>query len=90
MMAGAAAAALRAGGGDELGSALETERRNFLAHFPALTFRAFDFGLAVKDDLFEIFPAVFAMIFKNWHDLLLPSIISAPRGENKGQKEARR
>jgi hypothetical protein len=85
-MAGTAAAALGTGGGDELGSALETEGRNLLAHLPALTLRTFDFGLTVKNDLLEIFLAFFAMIFKNWHRLLLCSIISAPGGENKRGK----
>jgi hypothetical protein len=85
-MAGTAAAALGTGGGHELGSALEAEGRDLLAYFSALTFRAFDFCLAVENDLLELFLAFFAMIFKNWHRLLLCSIISAPGGENKRGK----
>jgi hypothetical protein len=90
-MAGTAAAALGAGagGGDKLGSALETESRDLLAHFPALTFRTFYLGLGVENDLLEIILAIFAMIFKNWHNLLLYLIISAPPGENKGKKKRR-
>jgi hypothetical protein len=90
-MAGTAAAALGTGGGDELGSALETEGRNLLAHFPALTLRTFDFGLAVKNDLLEIFLAFFAMIFKNWHRLLLCSIAllyPLREGKTRGGKAA--
>jgi hypothetical protein len=89
-MAGTAAAALGTGGGDKFRSAFETERRDFLAHFPALTFRTFYLRLAVENDLFEIFPAIFTMIFKNWHGFLLCSIISAAGGENKRKKKGKR
>jgi hypothetical protein len=61
------AAAFGTGGGHKLGSTLEAERRNFLAYFPALTFRAFDLSPAVENDLLKFFLAIFAMIFKNWH-----------------------
>jgi len=67
VVAGTTAAALGTGGGHKLGSALKAERRNFLAYFPALTFRAFDLSLAVENDLLKLFVAIFAMIFKNWH-----------------------
>jgi hypothetical protein len=86
VVAGTAAAALGTGGGHELGSTLEAEGRDLLAYFPALTFRAFDFSLAVENDLLKLFLAIFAMIFKNWHKLLLFLIISAPGGEDKGEK----
>jgi hypothetical protein len=86
-MGGTAAAALGTGGGHELGSALEAERRNLLVYFSALTFRAFDLSLAVENDLLKLFLAIFAMIFKNWHKLLLSLIISAPRGEDKREKK---
>jgi hypothetical protein len=86
VVAGTAAAALGTGGGHEFGSTLEAESRNLLAYFPALTFRAFDLSLAVENDLLELFLAIFAMIFKNWHKLLLFLIISAPGGEDKGEK----
>jgi hypothetical protein len=87
VMAGTTAASLGTGGGHELGSALEAERRNLLAYFSALTFRAFDLSLAVENDLLELFPAIFAMIFKNWHKLLLSLIISGPGREHKGEKK---
>jgi hypothetical protein len=86
-MAGAAAAALGTGGGHKLGSAIEAEGRDLLAYFPALTFRTFDLGLAVENDLLELFLANLAMIFKNWHKLLLFLIISVPGGEDKRGKK---
>jgi hypothetical protein len=89
VVAGTAAAALGTGGGHELGSTLEAEGRDLLAYFPALTFRAFDFGLAVENDLLELFLAIFAMIFKNWHNLLLFNYIRAGRGRQEGEKEQR-
>ena len=67
-MTGTAAAALGTGSGHKFGTTLEAEGRNLLAYFAALTFRAFDFGHAVKNDLLKIFLAFFTMIFKNWHD----------------------
>jgi hypothetical protein len=87
VVTGTTAATLGTGGGHKLGSALETEGRDLLAYFPALTFRAFDLSLAVENDLLELFLAIFAMIFKNWHNLLLFLIISAPGGEDKREKK---
>jgi hypothetical protein len=86
-MAGTSAAARGTGGGHKFGSTLEAEGRNLLTYFSALTFRAFDFGRGIENDLFEIFPAFFTMIFKNWHNGLLFFIISRPGGENKGEKK---
>jgi hypothetical protein len=87
VVAGTTAAALGTGGGHKLGSALEAEGRDLLAYFPALTFWAFDLSLAVENDLLELFLAIFTMIFKNWHNLLLFIIISAPGGEDKREKK---
>jgi hypothetical protein len=87
VVTGTTAATLGTGGGHKLGSALEAEGRDLLVYFPALTFRAFDLSLAVENDLLELFLAIFAMIFKNWHNLLLFLIISAPGGEDKREKK---
>jgi hypothetical protein len=89
VVAGTTAAALGTGGGHELGSALEAERRNLLAYFSTLTFRAFDLSLAVENDLLKLFLAILAMIFKNWHKLLLFLIISASGGEDKREKKSK-
>jgi hypothetical protein len=86
-MAGAPTAPLGAGSSHELGSAFEAESRHLLADFSAPAFGALDFGLAVENDLLEIFLAFFTMIFKNWHIPLLFLIISAAGREGKGEKK---
>jgi hypothetical protein len=68
VVTGTAAAALGTGGSHKFGSTLEAEGRDLLAYFPSLTFRAFNLGLAVENDLLELFLAILAMIFKNWHN----------------------
>jgi hypothetical protein len=68
VVAGTAAASARLGrSGDKLGSALETESRDFLAHFPAVAVWTLDFGLIVEDDLLEVLVAFGAVEFKNRH-----------------------
>jgi hypothetical protein len=68
MVAGAAATSSRFGRrGDELGTALEAESRDFLAHFAVVALGALDFGFIGEDDLFKILVAFGAMIFKNRH-----------------------
>jgi hypothetical protein len=68
MMAGAAAASPRFGGrGDKLGTALEAESRDFLAHFAVVAFGALDFGFVVEDDFFEVLVAFRAVVFENRH-----------------------
>jgi hypothetical protein len=85
VVAGTAAASCRTGRSDKLGSAFKAKGRNFLAHFPAFTFRTLDRRFA-KYDPFEIFLAIFTMIFEDWHNSLLKNIITTPKGENKGIK----
>jgi hypothetical protein len=68
MVAGATAASPRLGGrGDKLGTALEAESRDLLAHFAVVALGALDFGFIVEDDLFKILVAFGAMVFKNRH-----------------------
>jgi hypothetical protein len=68
MMAGAAAASPRFGGrGDKLGTALEAESRDFLAHFAVVAFGALDFGFVVEDDFFEVLVAFRAVVFEDRH-----------------------
>jgi|MudIll2142460700_1097286.scaffolds.fasta_scaffold603363_2 hypothetical protein len=68
MVAGAAAASPRFGRrGDELGTALEAESRDFLAYFAAVALGTLDFWFIVEDDLLEVLVAFGAMIFKYGH-----------------------
>jgi len=68
MVAGAAAASPRFGGrGDELGTALEAESRDFLAHLAVVALGAQDFGLIVEDDLFEVLVTFGAVVFEDGH-----------------------
>ena len=68
MVAGAAAASPRFGGrGDKLGTALEAESRDFLAHFAVVALGALDFGLVIEDDFFEVLVAFRAVVFENRH-----------------------
>lgn len=90
VMAGTPAASRGTGSSNEFGPALEAEGRDFLVYFSALTFRALDFGIAVKNDLLEIFLTFFTMIFVDWHNSLLKPIITIPEGENKGRKKTHR
>jgi hypothetical protein len=58
MMAGAAAASPRFGRrSDKLGTALEAESRDFLAHLAVVALGALDFGFIVEDDFFEVLVA---------------------------------
>jgi hypothetical protein len=68
MVAGATAASPRFGGrGDKLGTALEAESRDFLAHFAVAALGALDFGFIVEDDFFEVLIAFRAVVFENRH-----------------------
>jgi hypothetical protein len=68
MVAGAAAASPRFGGrGDKLGTALEAESRDFLAHLAVVALGALDFGFIVEDDLFEVLVTFGAVVFEDGH-----------------------
>ena len=67
MMAGAAAASSGIRRRDEFGTTLETESRDLLAHFGALTPGALDLGAGTEDDLFKVLFTFLAVELKDRH-----------------------
>jgi hypothetical protein len=89
MVAGATAASPRFGGrGDKLGTALEAESRDFLAHFAVVALGALDFGFIVEDDFFEVLVAFRAVVFENRHPRAPFFSLIITKGWEKGNVNA--